>query len=122
MKKNPAPLHVRARKLQFLRHNVGHTRWRDIYRAVLAFSWPRFGLLVLGSYLGINLTFASAYLLGRACIAEMPAGSFSSAFFYSVQTLSTVGFGHLYPATLYGDIITTLEIVMGMFFTAWSPV
>jgi inward rectifier potassium channel len=118
MKKNPAPLHVRAGKIEFLRHNAGHTRWRDIYRSVLALSWPRFGLLVMGSYLGINLTFACAYLLGGACIAEMPAGSFSSAFFYSVQTLSTVGFGHLYPATLYGDIVTTLEIVMGMFFTA----
>ncbi len=118
MKKQLTPLHVRAGKIEFLRHNAGHTRWRDIYRTVLALSWPRFGLLVLGAYLGINLTFACAYLLGSACIAEMPAGSFSSAFFYSVQTLSTVGFGHLYPATLYGDIITTLEILMGMFFTA----
>lgn len=48
----------------------------------------------------------------------MEQGSFVCAFFFSVQTLSTVGFGHLYPATLYGDILTTIEIVIGMFFTA----
>lgn len=48
----------------------------------------------------------------------MQPGSFSSAFFYSVQTLSTVGFGHLYPATFYGAVITTLEITVGLFSTA----
>ena len=46
MKKNPAPQHVRAGKIEFLRHNAGHPRWRDVYRTVLALSWPRFGLLV----------------------------------------------------------------------------
>ena len=35
-----------------------------------------------------------------------------------MQTLSTVGFGHLYPETLYGDIVTTIEIVVGMFWVA----
>ena len=35
-----------------------------------------------------------------------------------MQTLSTVGFGHLYPETLDGDIVTTIEIVVGMFWVA----
>lgn len=109
---------VRAGRLQFLRMNSGSREWRDVYRTVLTLTWPRFALVVLLVYLLLNILFASAYLLGGACIAEMPPGSFSSAFFFSVQTLSTVGFGHLYPATLYGDIVTTIEIVFGMFFTA----
>jgi inward rectifier potassium channel len=118
MKKTPDHVVVRAGKLEFLRRNSKRREWRDLYRNVLAESWPRFGLWVIGVYLVINLIFAGLYLLGGDCIAEMPRGSFSSAFFFSVQTLSTVGFGHLHPVTLYGDVITTIEILAGMFFTA----
>ncbi len=118
MKKPASPISVRAGKIEFLRTNSGSREWRDVYRTVLALSWPRFALVVLLVYLALNVLFASAYFLGGPCIAEMPPGSFSSAFFFSVQTLSTVGFGHLYPATLYGDIVTTIEIIVGMFFTA----
>jgi inward rectifier potassium channel len=119
MKKAPSPVSVHAGKLEFVRTNSSPGAvWRDLYRTVLLQSWPKFALLVLATYLGINVLFASLYLLGGACIAEMPQGSFSSAFFFSVQTLSTVGFGHLHPATVYGDVVTTVEILVGMFFTA----
>ncbi len=118
MKSRPRDVAVKSGKLEFLRRNSSHSPWHDLYRTVLALSWPEFTLLVLGVYFGLNLLFALAYLLGGDCIAEMPAGSFSSAFFFSVQTLSTVGFGHLHPITLYGDVVTTIEILVGMFFTA----
>jgi inward rectifier potassium channel len=118
LKKTPQPVSVRAGKIEFLRTNSVSWKWRDLYRTVLSLSWPRFGVFVLGLYLGINVAFAAAYALGGPCIAEMQRGSFADAFFFSVQTLSTVGFGHLYPATLYGHIVTTLEIIIGMFFTA----
>lgn len=118
MKKPVAPVSVRSGKMEFLRTNSGGREWRDLYRTVLSLSWLRFALVVLTVYLGLNVCFASAYMLGGPCIAEMSPGSFSDAFFFSVQTLSTVGFGHLYPATVYGNIVTTVEIVIGMFFTA----
>jgi inward rectifier potassium channel len=118
MKKPSSPVAVQAGKIEFVRTNSVKPGLRDLYRSILALSWPHFALAVLSVYLLLNLLFATAYLAGDGCIAEMVAGSFSSAFFYSVQTLSTVGFGHLYPATFYGDVVTTLEIVVGMFFTA----
>ncbi|MBC8126888.1 MAG: ATP-sensitive inward rectifier potassium channel 10 [Gloeobacteraceae cyanobacterium ES-bin-144] len=118
MEKSELPVSVRAGKMEFLRTNSRGGEWRDMYRMVLSLSWPMFGLVVLAVYLGLNLIFATAYLLGENCIAEMAPGSFSSAFFFSVQTLSTVGFGYLHPATLYGDVVTTVEIVVGMFYTA----
>jgi inward rectifier potassium channel len=71
--------------------------------------------LVLAVYILINLFFASLYLLGGRCIAELPAGSFYEAFFFSVETLATVGYGHMYPDTFYGHCVTTAEIVVGMF-------
>ena len=109
---------LQAGKIHFVRTNSVKPGLRDLYRSILALNWPRFALAVLSVYLLLNILFASAYLAGGSCIAEMKPGSFSSAFFYSVQTLSTVGFGHLYPANLYGDLVTTIEIVVGMFFTA----
>ena len=48
----------------------------------------------------------------------MKAGSFVEAFFFSVQTLATVGYGHMYPQTLYGHLVTTVEIMTGMFLLA----
>ena len=118
MKKPLSSVAVQAGKIEFVRTNSVKTGLRDLYRSILALSWPYFALAVFSVYLLLNILFAAAYLAGGGCIAEMVPGSFPSAFFYSVQTLSTVGFGHLYPATLYGDVVTTLEIVVGMFFTA----
>lgn len=118
MKRPLKTVSVRAGNMEFLRTNSRRTGWRDLYRTILSLSWPLFALAVLTVYLAINVVFALIYLLGGDCIAEMRHGSFACAFFFSVQTLSTVGFGHLYPANLYGDVFTTLEIIVGMFFTA----
>ncbi len=109
---------MQAGKIEFVRTNSEKPGLRDLYRTILALSWPRFAVAVLSVYLLLNVIFATAYLAGGPCIAEMQPGSFSSAFFFSVQTLSTVGFGHLHPANFYGNIVATTEIVVGMFFTA----
>jgi len=45
-------------------------------------------------------------------------GSWGDAFFFSVETLATVGYGHMYPATSYGHLVATVEIMTGMF--AWQ--
>ena len=109
---------VRVGQFEFLKLNATSQEWRDIYHWILALSWPRFAALIAGVYLALNLVFAFLYSIGGNCVAEMPPGSFSTAFFFSVQTLATVGYGHLYPATLYGHIVTTVEIMTGMFWLA----
>ena len=48
----------------------------------------------------------------------MAPGNFPAAFFFSVQTLATVGYGHMYPETIYGHIVTTIEIIVAMFWLA----
>jgi inward rectifier potassium channel len=45
----------------------------------------------------------------------MKPGSFLDAFFFSVETLATVGYGHMYPESFYGHLITMLEIMVGLF-------
>jgi inward rectifier potassium channel len=66
-------------------------------------------------YLLVNVVFAALYLLKAHAIAEMPPGSFSDAFFFSVETLATVGYGHMYPDTFYGHMVAMFEIIVGMF-------
>jgi len=118
MKKSPSPISVRAGKMEFIKVNDKSWDWRDLYHRILALTWSRFTLLVLGLYLGLNLVFATAYWLQPGCIAEMPPHSFSDAFFFSIETLATVGYGHMHPATFYGHIIVSIETIAGMFCTA----
>jgi inward rectifier potassium channel len=115
MKRSSAPITVQAGHREFVKVNATKYDWRDIYHLILTLSWPQFAGVVLGIYVLLNLCFATLYLLGGRCIAELPAGSFSDAFFFSVETLATVGYGHAYPDTLYGHCVTTLEIMVGLF-------
>jgi inward rectifier potassium channel len=109
---------VRSGNVEFVKVNVAGQEWRDIYHWILALSWPRFAGLISVVYLLINLIFAIFYSLGGNCIAGMVPGNFPAAFFFSVQTLATVGYGHMYPQTIYGHIVTTIEIIVAMFWLA----
>jgi inward rectifier potassium channel len=109
---------TRAGRTEFLKINAAVGGWRDSYHWVLSLSWPRFALFLGGSYVVINLLFAALYVVQPGCIADLERGSFPLAFFFSVETLATVGYGHNYPATVYGHIIVTIEIFLGMIWLA----
>jgi inward rectifier potassium channel len=111
----PKSVSVRSGQVEFLKLNLERWEYRDVYQWLLALSWPQFAALIAGVYIVINLVFASVYALGGNCIAGMTPGSYFEAFFFSVQTLATVGYGHWYPQTLCGHIATTIEIIVGMF-------
>src|SRR5881398_100714 len=111
----PRPVSVRSGQVEFLKLNLEKREWRDTYQWLLALTWPEFAALIAGVYIVINLVFAEFYALGGKCIAGMTPGSYLEAFFFSVQTLATVGYGHWYPQTLYGHFVTTVEIITGMF-------
>jgi inward rectifier potassium channel len=112
------PVRVRSGQIEFLKVNTASWEWRHAYQWLLGLSWPRFAAVIAAVYVFINLIFATLYMLGRDCIEGMAPGSFLDAFFFSVETLATVGYGHMYPQTIYGHIVTTLEIVNGMFYLA----
>jgi len=111
-KKSP---HAKARRpqLKFHKLNAGKRDLRDTYHWLLTLSWPQFAAFILCIYLAINFFFSILYYLGRPCISGME--SYSDAFFFSVETLATVGYGHLYPDTFYGHMVATVEIMVGMF-------
>jgi inward rectifier potassium channel len=114
-KKQSKPISVKAGHLEFVKLNTEKFDWRDTYHLILTLTWPQFAGLIFGIYVLINLIFAALYWAVGNSIAEMRPGSFADAFFFSVETFATVGYGHMYPDSLYGHIIATLEIIVGMF-------
>ena len=119
MKKKPTPVSVRAGQVEFVKVNTDAWRWRDVYRWLLGLSWPQFAAFVASLYVGLNILFAALYSFQQDSIAGSTGGHwFFDCFFFSVQTLATVGYGHMYPQTLYGHIVTTVEIMSGIFLLA----
>jgi inward rectifier potassium channel len=88
--------------------------WRDPYHLLLTIPWLGFMGIVSVSYLGINAIFALAYLAGGDCIKGATSGSFSDAFFFSVQTLASIGYGAMYPQTNYAHFVVTLEAIASL--------
>jgi inward rectifier potassium channel len=98
-------------------HKVNTKSWegRDAYHWLLTLNWPQFSACVAGLYLGINLFFSLCYHLSPGCISGNESNSWADSFFFSVETLATVGYGHMYPETMFGHIVATIEIIVGMF-------
>ncbi len=88
--------------------------WRDLYHLFLTISWPRFLVLIVLLYIAVNALFALAYLAGGNCLENARPGSFLDAFFFSVDTIATVGYGSVYPRTLYANTIVTMEVLIGL--------
>ena len=96
-------------------------RWLgDLYHHLLTLPWWGFLLGLAAVYLGLNILFAVLYLLGDAAIANARPGAFSDAFFFSVETISTIGYGQMSPATLYGNLVMTVEAMFGLILLASS--
>jgi inward rectifier potassium channel len=84
----------------------------------LTLSWPGFALAALLAEVAVNVAFALLYLAQPGAIANARAGSFGDAFFFSLETLATVGYGTMAPATTYGHAVSAFEIFTGMALTA----
>ncbi len=89
-------------------------RFLDFYHKVLTVSWPWFFFQLLAAFVVINLVFATLYVIDRNGIINARAGSFADAFFFSVQTLGTLGYGAMAPRTLYTNLLVTAESFAGI--------
>ena len=110
---------LRSGQVEFVKVNTDAWQWRDIYRWLLGLNWPQFAGFVGAVYVGLNLFFAVLYSVDPNSVAGRTSTSwFLDCFFFSVQTLATVGYGHMYPQTLYGHVVSTFEIMTGIFLIA----
>ena len=98
--------------------NKWYRHWRDPYHLLLTIPWMGFVAIVSTAYLLLNTIFALAYLAGGDCLNGARAGSFSDAFFFSVQTLASIGYGAIHPKTFYANSIVTLEAIASLLLIA----
>src|SRR5438128_1081892 len=85
----------------------------DLYHRLFSLSWGKLIGLSAIIYLGANALFALAYLAGGNCIENARPGSFADAFFFSIQTMVTIGYGKMAPRTLYANTLVALEALFG---------
>jgi inward rectifier potassium channel len=90
----------------------------DLYHFLLTRTWPEFFGLVGLSFFAINALFAIAYWIAPGSIANVRPGSLEDAFYFSVQTLATIGYGGMYPQSRYGHIVVAFEALVGMLMVA----
>ncbi len=104
------------------RHRPVWHHWREPYLLALALPWPAFLGLIATAYLALNLLFAGLYLLEPTGLGGTagPRTSLEEAFFFSVQTLGSIGYGTLHPRGTYTNLVVTAEALTGLLFVAIS--
>ena len=91
----------------------------SLYHALLTTTWTRFMFLVVASFLLCNGAFAVAYLLcGPGALVGVGQPGLWRAFFFSVETFSTIGYGIVGPSGLAANLVVTAEALVGLLWLA----
>jgi inward rectifier potassium channel len=109
---------VRLGSFEFEKKGVSRFDLRDPYRLAVTLTWPQFLAALLALYLAVNVVFATLFWLVPGSVANARPHSFADAYFFSIETAATVGYGEMYPATAYGRVVAATEIPCGLAFTA----
>jgi inward rectifier potassium channel len=92
--------------------------WTDLYHRAMIVYWPVFFGSAAAIFVVLNAIFAFFYWLGPDPVANVVGNSPLQLFYFSIETLATVGYGDMHPQTDYGHTIATIEIFTGMCFLA----
>ncbi len=92
--------------------------WTDLYHRSMTVYWPVFFGTAACVFNSLNAIFAFLYWLGKDPVANVGNDGMLSFFYFSIETLATVGYGDMHPQTEYGHFIATVEIFTGMSFLA----
>jgi inward rectifier potassium channel len=115
------PVTVRAPGADYEIRIVGDRRTplRDFYHALLELPWWATISTISGAFLAANALFALAYLLVGG-VEHAAHGSFRDAFFFSVQTMGTIGYGAMFPGSTAANVVVVVESIVSLLLTAMS--
>jgi inward rectifier potassium channel len=106
--------HIRIGTREVTTEGFARPIFQDLYHYFMTVSWPQlFGTFAV-FFLAFDLLFGLLYHLVPGCIANLNPPGFAGAFFFSVETLATVGYGDMHPQTLYGHSVAMVEIFIGL--------
>ncbi len=89
--------------------------WADISHRCMTASWPSFIAGAALVFLAFNAIFACFYWIGDQPISNVPSGDYIDYFYFSIETLSTAGYGDMHPQTHYGHFVAAIELFTGIF-------
>ena len=89
--------------------------WADISHRCMTVSWPAFIAGAALVFVAFNAVFALFYWIGNQPISNVPGGAYIDYLYFSIETLSTAGYGDMHPQTHYGHFIATVELFTGIF-------
>src|SRR4051795_12522714 len=89
--------------------------WADISHRCMTASWPAFIAGAALVFVAFNAVFAFFYWIGDLPISNVPDGAYIDYLYFSIETLSTAGYGDMHPQTHYGHFVATIELFTGIF-------
>jgi inward rectifier potassium channel len=89
--------------------------WADISHRCMTATWPAFIGGAALVFVVFNAVFASFYWIGDQPISNVPGGAYIDYLYFSIETLSTAGYGDMHPQTHYGHFIAAVELFTGIF-------
>ena len=99
-------------KINLQRIGINRKKFSDIYHFLLRIKWKHVLLILFGLFFVVNILFAILYYIGGSHIRT--AKSFWDLFFFSVQTMTTIGYGAMYPVGLYANILAYFESILAL--------
>jgi inward rectifier potassium channel len=106
---------VRFGDREVITEGLNLTFWADISHRCMTASWPAFIGGAALVFIAFNAIFALLYWMGDQPIANVPGGQYIDYLYFSIETLSTAGYGDMHPQTHYGHFIATIELFTGIF-------
>jgi inward rectifier potassium channel len=109
------PRIVRFGDREVITEGLNLTFWADISHRCMTASWPSFIAGAVLVFVVFNAVFAAFYWIGDQPIANVPGGAYIDYLYFSIETLSTAGYGDMHPQTHYGHFISAVELFTGIF-------
>lgn len=105
---------VRLGTREVITEGIVRPVFHDLFHHFMTVSWPRLFATLAAFFIVFDLLFGFLYYLVPGCIANLSPAGFAGDFFFSVETLATVGYGEMHPATFYGHVVAMIEIFVGL--------
>jgi inward rectifier potassium channel len=106
---------VRLGGREFVAEGLNLNFWTDFSHRCMTASWPAFIAGAATVFVAFNAFFAFFYWIGDQPISNVPGGAYIDYLYFSIETLSTAGYGDMHPQTHYGHFVATVELFTGIF-------